>query len=532
MVIPLNETDFLKRALAVYADSEAVVCGDQRLTYGELGQRVNRWAHMMSHLGLQKGDRVALLLQNDHRILDAFFGAPQLGAISMPLNFRLVTSDYEYILNHGEPKVLIVESGLESLIEPIRQKLTSIEHFILVREGSVAQDNEGDWLDYDSLLSEASPDPVPSIEVDENDVSALLYTSGTTGNPKGVMLTHRNLYLNAMNSIIEFGLQNTDTFMQNTAMFHCNGWGLPYAVVGMGAKYVVLKKFDPATVFELMAREQISLTCLAPTMIGMLLNHPQSLPDDLPRAMRVGTAGSAPPQALISALEERFGWQVIQVYGLTETSPFLTVSKLKPAMRDEKAEERYRVLTKSGYPMLGVELKVVDDRGEEVTPDGQQTGEVLARSNVVMAGYWQDPEATDQALDQGWFHTGDIATIDGDGYIELVDRKKDLIISGGENVSSIEVEGTLYKHPAVLEAAVIAVPDDQWGEAPKALVVLKTDAEATENDLVEFCRNNLAHYKCPKSVDFVDALPRTSTGKVQKVRLREKYWSEKSKRVQ
>jgi fatty-acyl-CoA synthase len=400
---------------------------------------------------------------------------------------------------------------------------------VVASDGAVAG---GGWESYERLMAGASDSAPPAVSIDENETSALLYTSGTTGKPKGVMLTHRNIYLNAVNATIEFGLRDDDNYLHGIAMFHCNGWGLPYAVTGMGGTHMVLKRFEPYNVFELMAEEKVSVACMAPTMLNMLLNYPDTLRLDLPRTARIGTAGSAPPMAIIKALQERFGWRVIQVYGLTETSPFLTVSKLKPHMADWPDEEKYRVQTLTGYPMLGVDLRVVDDQGNDVVADGQHPGEVIARSNVVMAGYWQQADATASVIVDGWFHTGDVALLHEGGYIEIVDRMKDLIISGGENVSSIEVEGALYKHPGVLEAAVIAVPDDRWGEAPKALVVAKAGAKLTENELIEFCRGKLAHYKCPKSVDFVDSLPRTATGKVQKSVIRERYWQGREKRVQ
>ena len=529
MQIPLNETDFLNRALAVYGNKEAVVCGENRLTYNQLGARVNRWSNALLGLGLKKGDRVAILSQNDHRLIEAFFGAPQIGLITMPMNFRLTPSDFEYILNHGKARALIVEGGLAGQIDAIRGKLKSVEHFILIADSG--RQTESTWIDYEQLLSAAQPEAPAPVEIDENETSALLYTSGTTGRPKGVMLTHRNIYLNAINTIIEFGLRDTDRFLQVTAQFHCNGWGLPYALTAVGGTQIILKKFDPEAVFNLLDQEAISITCLAPTMITMLLNAPVSASRTVPRNIRVGTAGSAPPMAVIKELQKRFDCEVIQVYGLTETSPFLTVSKLKPHMQDWSDDEKCRVKTRSGYPMIGVALRVVDDQGTDVKPDGVQTGEVIARSNVVMAGYWNQPEATDAVIVDGWFHTGDVATIDSDGYIEVVDRMKDLIISGGENISSIEVEGVLYKHPAVLEAAIIAVPHEKWGEAPKAIIVLKNGIEATEAEVIAFCRENLAHFKCPASVEFTDALPRTATGKVQKTVLRERFWAGLEKRV-
>ncbi|MGH9846061.1 MAG: long-chain-fatty-acid--CoA ligase, partial [Blastocatellia bacterium] len=486
-------------------------------------------------LGVEKGDRVAIISQNSHRMLDGFFGAPLIGAIYQPINFRLVAGDFEYILNHAEAKVLIVEDWLSGAIDSIRSKLPGVQHFIVHTDekGETPSGWPAGWKDYETLLAQASAaDPEPAV-IDENETTCILYTSGTTGRPKGVMLTHRNLYMNAMNSIVEFGLTHDDVYLHTLAQFHCNGWGLPYAVTGVGAKHVIVRKYEPASFFDLVAREQMTFACMPPTMINMALNHPLSEEQlkAIPRNARVGTAGSAPPMALIKGMQERLGWQVIQIYGLTETSPFLTVSKVKPHMRDWPAEEKHRVQTRTGYEMLGVEIRVVDEQGRDIEADGQAVGEIIARSNVVMAGYWRQPDATDAVIVDGWFHTGDMATIDREGMVEIVDRKKDLIISGGENVSSIEVEGMLYKHPAVLEAACIAIPHQQWGETIAAVVVLKPGATATEAEVIEFCRANMAHFKCPRAVSFVDALPRTATGKIQKNVMRDQYWQGREKRV-
>ena len=531
MIVPLNEYDFLKRALVAHSSKEAVVCGDTRLTYRQFGARVNQWANAMRGLGIQKGDRVAMLSQNCHRVLEAFFGTSLLGSILMPLNFRLVPDDFDYILNHGGAKVLVVEEGLTHLIDSIRDKLQTVEHFILASDDS--KTSEEGWLDYESLIAAAASDEPTPVQIDENETSALLYTSGTTGRPKGVMLTHRNLYINAMNSICEFGIHERDVYLHTLAQFHCNGWGVGYAVTGMGGTHVIIKKFEPAAFFDLVARERVSFACMPPTMINMALNHPldeQALAS-LPGEVRVGTAGSAPPMATIQGAQDKFGWKVIQIYGLTETSPFMTVSKLKPHMQDWPEEQKLRTQTKTGYPMIGVDIRVVDDGGRDVKLDSGEVGEVITRGNVVMAGYWRQPEATDAVIVDGWFHTGDMAVIDSEGYIEVVDRKKDLIISGGENISSIEVEGFLYKHAAVLEAAVIAAPDERWGETVCALVVLKPGASATEQELIDFCRKHLAHFKCPRRIQFIDALPRTATGKIQKNLLRDRYWQGKSKQV-
>jgi fatty-acyl-CoA synthase len=534
VIVPLNEYDFLKRALVAYAAEEAVVCGNVRFTYREFGRRVDAWACAVRSLGIEKGDRVAILSQNCHRVLEAFFGTPLLGSILMPLNFRLLPDDFEYILNHGGAKVLIVEEGLTHLVDGIRDRLETIKHYVFAAsEGAARMDPPEGWRDYETLLCKYSGHVPPRAEIDENEASALLYTSGTTGRPKGVMLTHRNLYLNAMNSICEFGIHERDVYLHTLAQFHCNGWGVPYAVTGMGGTHVMIKKFEPAPFFDLVARERVTFACMPPTMINMALNHPidsESLAR-LPRGMKVGTAGSAPPLATIQGAQERFGWRVIQIYGLTETSPFLTVSKVNPHMDDWPIEQKLRVQAKTGYPMIGVDIRVLNEQGVDVAPDGGEVGEVVTRANVVMAGYWRQPEATDAVIVDGWFHTGDMALLDSEGFIEVVDRKKDLIISGGENISSIEVEGLLYKHPAVLEAAVIAAPDERWGEVPCAVVVLKDGAEASEAELVGFCREHLAHFKCPKRIDFIEGLPRTATGKIQKNLLRERFWKDQSKRV-
>jgi fatty-acyl-CoA synthase len=531
MIVPLNEYDFLKRALVAHSTKEAVVCGTTRLTYEQFGQRVNQWANAMHSLGINKGDRVAVLSQNCHRLLEAFFGTPLLGSILMPLNFRLVPDDFDYILNHGGAKVLIVEEGLTHLIDSIRDKLKTVQHFVLASDDSKTK--ESGWEDYESLLAKASNDPPATVEIDENDTSALLYTSGTTGRPKGVMLTHRNLYINAVNSICEFGIHEHDVYLHTLAQFHCNGWGVGYAVTGMGGTHVIIKKFEPAGFFDLVSRERVTFACMPPTMINMALNH--ALSDEalnaVPRGIRVGTAGSAPPLASIQGAQEKFGWRVIQIYGLTETAPFLTVSKVKPTMEEWPEDQKLQVQAKTGYPMIGVDIRVVDDNGRDVKPDSGEVGEVITRANVVMKGYWQQQDATDKVIVDGWFHTGDMALLDSEGFIEVVDRKKDLIISGGENISSIEVEGFLYKHPAVLEAAVIAIPDERWGETVSAVVVLKPGSKATEDELIEFCRASLAHFKCPRVVQFAEALPRTATGKIQKNLLRETYWSNQAKRV-
>ena len=369
--------------------------------------------------------------------------------------------------------------------------------------------------------------------IDENEASALLYTSGTTGRPKGVMLTHRNLYINAVNSICEFGIRETDVYLHTLAQFHCNGWGVPYAVTGMGATHVIIRKFEPAEFFR-SGHERAShlrLHAADDDQHGLESSARRSDQSSHPRVCALARPVRRRRSPPFKGRRKNSAGEVIQIYGLTETSPFLTVSKVKPTMTDLPAEEKLRWQAKTGYPMIGVDIRVVGEDGTDVAPDSGIAGEVIARSNVVMAGYWKQPEATDAVIVDGWFHTGDMALLDSEGFIEVVDRKKDLIISGGENISSIEVEGFLYKHPAVLEAAIVAAPDDRWGEVPAAIVVLKPGAEATAAELIDFARQHLAHYKCPKQVVFIEVLPRTATGKIQKNVLRERFWGNQTKRV-
>jgi fatty-acyl-CoA synthase len=527
--VPLLLTDFLRRAVNVYGGKEAVVDGDLRMTYYQFNERVNRLANGLASLGVRKGDRVALLSPNSHRFLELFFAAHKLGAPLVPINYRLIADDFEYIVNHTESSVFMVDTELVDTVEGLRPRLSTIKHYVEMPFGTPRALNG--WTAYEDVLAGASVAEPPDPGLGENDIATINYTSGTTARPKGVMCTHRNLYINAYNILAHINVFDSDNYMWTLPMFHANGWGFPYSLTGVGAKHVVLRKIDGKAIFDMIADEKITLACMAPAVLATVINYPDAAKHTLTTSPRLVCAGAPPPAAFIEQLHKRLGWEFVQVYGLTETSPFLTITKLKPGMEQLPESERYRILARAGVEMLGVELGVVDENEQEIPHDDDAIGEVVARSNVVLKGYWRQQEETDKAVYNGFFHSGDLATMDGEGYINIVDRKKDVIISGGENISSSEVEGALYKHPAVIECAVIGVPDEKWGETPKALVVLREGQTATEPELIAHCRDLLAHYKCPTSVDFVPSLPRTATGKLQKFVIREPYWKDQKRRV-
>lgn len=522
-------SDFLRRAVRLYPQREAVVSGGLRFTYTQFDERVNRLANALRDLGVQKGDRVALLSPNAHQFLECFYGVTAIGAVLVPLNYRLVPSDFTYIINHAEATVFIVDAELAALAAQIRPELTSVRHTVMwSNDGSPVP---GDALDYEDLLARGAPLPPPDPGLREDDLATINYTSGTTARPKGVMMTHRNLYANALNFIMHLEVTQDDTILHTLPMFHCNGWGSPFAVTAMGGRHVVLRKIDGKAIFDLIAAEGVTIACMAPAVLATILNFPDAEQYRLRTRPRLIVAGAPPPAAFITQLQDRLGWDFIQVYGLTETGPFLTVSRLKPHQLSLPEEQRIRIQARAGMEMIGVDLRVVGEDGRDVPMDDCTIGEVVARGNVVLKGYWRQPEETDKVIVDGWFHTGDLATWDAERTINIVDRKKDVIITGGENVSSIEVEDTLYQHPAVLEAAVIGVPSERWGETIKALVVLREGQTATEAEIIAHCRDRLAHFKCPTSVDFVESLPRTATGKLQKFVLRERYWAGFEKRV-
>ncbi len=514
METPLTPMDFARRARKLYGDRDAVVDGDLRLTYAQFFDRCDRWSSSLQQLGIGQGDRIAYIASNTHAQLESFYAVPQIGAVLVPINYRLTADDFVYLINHSGARVVCAQSDYLSGIESIRSQLPTVDHF-------VALDGACDgWLDYEALLAEAA-NHFAHPKIQESDLLTINYTSGTTSRPKGVMITHRNAYLNTVGTLLHEHMDCADRYLWTLPMFHANGWTFVWTVTAAGAAHVCLPKVDPVLVFELIEKERITMLCAAPTVLIGLANADEEARGTAPRRVRVLTAGAPPAASTIERLEGELGWTVTQMYGLTETSPFITVCESRAEHEQLSILESAVVKARQGVELItSGETAVIDESGAEVPPDGATPGEIVARGNVVMEGYYNDPEATAEAMRDGWFHTGDAAVVHPDGYIEIRDRLKDVIISGGENISSVEVEGVLLRHPAVQEVAIVGWPHPRWGEAPHAFVVLRSGASATEDELREFARSQLAHFKAPHDVTFVKELPKTATGKIQKYVLR------------
>jgi fatty-acyl-CoA synthase len=526
--IPLTPIRFLRYAEQQYPRRTAIVCGKDRFTYAQFADRVARLAGALRKAGIQAGDRVAFLSGNCHRLLEAYYGVIEAGAVLLPLNIRLAAHELAYILNDAGASTLFWQSPFHELVESFRSKLTTVKAFYAL-DGNVQQDSVT-FRNYEALIANAPPLRSEIMDVDENALAELFYTSGTSAEPKGVMLTHRNVYLHALNASLALHTDNESVELHTIPLFHANGWGVAHFLTLLGGKHVVIQRFDPVEVFRLIEAERVNFFSVVPAMATVLVNCPERPKYDLSSLRRITIGGAASSPTLVREVEERLGCTCFSGYGLTETSPVLSISPMKPDVHWEK-EQRFVGQAMTGYAIPGTELRVVDSSDQDVPRDGVGIGEIIARSDGVAKGYWQQPDVTAQALRGGWFHTGDMATWNEDGYILIVDRIKDIIISGGENISSLEVEKTILSHPAVVEAAVIPFPDKVWGEVPKALVVLKPDAQAGETELIEHCRSLLAHYKCPRSVEFLESLPKTGTGKVLKRDLRKKYGQSQTERV-
>jgi fatty-acyl-CoA synthase len=521
MNVPLTPLRCLRYAEAQFPGRTAVVCGDLRFTYAQFAQRAALLAGALRAAGVKPGERVAFLSMNCHRLLEAYYGVLDAGAILLPLNIRLAPHELAFILNDAGAKVLFLEKDFLATVESFRQSASTVEAFYLL-DGTP----QTDWLmpkNYDQRLAEATPYHTDITEVDENAVCEIFYTSGTSATPKGVMLTHRNVYMHALYACLTDDPTAEGAQLHTIPLFHANGWGTPHALALTGGKHVMLQRFETARIFRLIEQEHVRTMCLVPAMATALVNCPERTKHDLSSLRIINIGGAASSPTLVREVEEKLGASCRSGYGLTETSPTLSISRMKPGL-NWQGEQKYIGQAMTGFAIPGVELRVVDSSDQDVPHDGQSIGEVVARSDVVMEGYWGQPQATAEAMRGGWFHTGDMATMNEDGYLLVVDRKKEIIVSGGENISSLEVEKTLLAHPNVYEVAVVAVPDAKWGEVPKALVVLKQGAQATEAELLDFCRSRIAHYKAPRSVEFFDSLPKTGTGKILKRELRRKYW--------
>jgi fatty-acyl-CoA synthase len=467
---------------------------------------------------------VCILSPNSHFFLESYYGVSQIGAIIVPLNYRLAAADHEYIINHAGVTCVLVDHEYTAVVDQIRPNLPSVRHWIVAQDGGEAPEG---WTDWEGLIEAEPVTATPAVEIEENDTFSINYTSGTTARPKGVMLTHRNCYINAYNFIAHLRIRHEDVELWTLPMFHASGWGGPFAITGMGATHVVLRAVSGPDIYRLIEQEKVTFACMAPAVLSTILNYDGKARHQITTRPRFTIAGAPPPAAFIERLEQELGWDFIQIYGLTETAPILTVST--PDFHNPGVD--YARRARAGVEAIGVDIQLLDDEGRPVPQDGVSIGEVCARSNVVLKGYWEQPDETAKAIYDGYFHTGDLAVWDETGSIHIVDRKKDVIISGGENISSPEIEDALYKHPAVLECAVIGVPSEKWGETPKALIVLRDGQSATEEEVIAFTREYLAHFKCPTSVDFVESLPRTATGKLQKFLIREMYWEGSTRRV-
>jgi fatty-acyl-CoA synthase len=503
----LTPVAFLERTAAVFPDRIAVVEDSRSTTWAQLAERSRRLAVALQEAGIERGDRVAFLAPNVGELLEAHFGVPAAGAVLVAINTRLMGDEIAYILGQSGARALVVDAALEDVGAPAARE-AGVERTLVSGGGDGS---------YETFLAGAGEGPPEDRLLDEDDVISINYTSGTTGRPKGVMYTHRGAYLNALAEAHHAGLDTRSVYLWTLPMFHCNGWCFPWAVTAAAATHVCLRQFDAARAWQLFEREGITHLCGAPTVLIMLANDPAAHPLERPI---LATTAAAPPPPTVIARMEALGFRINHVYGLTETYGPITICEWDPAWDDEDADERARLRARQGVAMVTADaIRVVDADMNDVPADGETMGEVVMRGNNVMKGYFDDEVATAKAFRGGWFHSGDLAVMHPDGYLELRDRAKDIIISGGENVSSIEVERALLRHPDVVEAAVVAQPDEKWGERPRAFVAVRPGAELTEPELIAFAREHLPGFKAPSAVEFGE-LPKTSTGKVRKTELR------------
>jgi fatty-acyl-CoA synthase len=515
----LTPLSFLERSTSVFPDKTAIVHGDRQYTYREFAWRVNRLASHLRDSGLQRHDRVAFLCPNIPAMLEAHYAIPAAGGILVAVNTRLNSHEIAFILTHCGVKFLFVDAELFHLIEPL-----NIAGLQVVRIDDTGSPEDP----YEKFLAAGSPEPIKSWLEDEEETISINYTSGTTGNPKGVMYTYRGAYLNALTEVIETGLNSDSVYLWTLPMFHCNGWCFTWAVTAVGGTHVCLRAIDPGLVWDLFESEGVTHYNGAPTVQIFLVNHPKA--HRLGKQLTVTVAGAPPSPTLLEQLGE-LNIRPIHVYGLTETYGPYTICEWHSEWDHLPFGEQARLLARQGQNNVTSDpVRVVDGMMNDVPRDGQTMGEVVMHGNNVMKGYYENPEGTHVAFEGGWFHSGDIGVWHPDGYIELRDRAKDVIISGGENISTIEVEQVVAQHPAVLECAVVAIPDEKWGERPKAYVTLRDGKTATEQEIITFCRERLAHFKCPAAVEF-GSLPKTSTGKIQKFVLRDKEWEGREKHV-
>ncbi|MGI5202189.1 long-chain-fatty-acid--CoA ligase [Spirillospora sp. CA-108201] len=523
----LTPLAFLERSARVFPGKTAYAHGDRRATYAAFAAETTRLANALRASGIEPGDRVAYLAPNVPELLVAHFAVPLAGAVLVAINTRLAPDEIRYILGHSGAKALVVDAGLHPSAAPLAGALPLT---VTLPAAGADPDPAVGGIGYEELMERGSDDPLPWAVADENAAISINYTSGTTGRPKGVVYTHRGAYLNALGEVVHSRHTPESVYLWTLPMFHCNGWCTPWALAATGGTQVCLRAVAAAEIWRLIDAEGVTHLNGAPTVLVTIANAAEAHP--LERPLTVTTAG-APPSPTIIRQMEGLGADIVHVYGLTETYGPYSVCEPQPGWAGLPAGDRARLLARQGVGMIQTDgLRVVDGGMDDVPADGTTLGEIVMRGNNVMKGYHRDEEATAHAFRGGWFHSGDLGVRHPDGYVELRDRSKDIIVSGGENISTVEVERAIDSHPAVLEVAVVAVPDDRWGERPKAFVVLREGRTATEAELVEHVRAGLARYKAPDAVEFVAELPKTSTGKIQKFQLREKEWAGRERRVQ
>ncbi|MBM3784682.1 MAG: long-chain-fatty-acid--CoA ligase [Acidobacteria bacterium] len=528
MNLPLTPIRFVYRAAGVFSTKVGIICGQKTFTYAEFGERCERLAAGLRALGVVAGDRVAYLSFNTHQLLEGYYGVVMAGAIVMPINVRLSISELTVVLNHSGARVLLFENDFAATVDQLKPACPSIEHYVTLDAAHPAAS-----MTSAELVDGAQPDRVDWTRVDENAIAELFYTSGSTGSPKGVALTHRNLYLHALYVATIMSDPNNMVDLHTIPLFHANGWGRPQTSTFLGVKQVMVRRFEPVSVLKMIAEHKATDMSLVPTMANAILACPELGRHDSSSLSRILLGGAASSPTLVERLEKAFGCTVASGYGLSETSPVLTTALPKPGVAYKNDEDRWQRQALTGWPIPGVEVRVVDPNGVDVPRDNESIGEIIARSDNVMEGYFREPEATAAVIRSGWFHTGDMAVWDADGFMKIVDRKKEIIISGGENISSIEVEKAIYANDAILECAVVAAPDDKWGEVPVAIVVCKDGRSITEEEMLAFLGERLGRFKLPRRVVIeLEALPKTGTGKIRKNILRERFWAGREKRIQ
>lgn len=517
MIIPF----ILEKAVSLYPDKEAVVSIQKRFTYQRFAERVYRFAGSLRSMGIGKGDCVAILHQNSHEYLESYFAAAHLGSILCPLNFRLSPKEIAFILNDSGASLLITSVRFQENVDFLMKMETCLSRIIWT--GNPTTPLPPGSFGYEDVIKSEGSTPPPMPLISDDDVAHLYYTSGTTGLPKGVMLSHKNVCIHAIAAIAELKLDDHDNWIHAAPLFHLADAWATFAITWVGGKHVIVSDFDPSLVLLTMEEEKITITNMIPTMLNMLINAPEIEFIDFSSLKAILSGGAPIAPEVVRKIIETFKCEYIQTYGMTETSPYLTVSILKNKLSHLSPEEQFTYKAKTGRPFMGVLLKVVREDGKDVNADNNEVGEIIVKGDTVTKGYWNRPTETAQALKDGWLYTGDLAVVDSEGYVNIVDRKKDMIITGGENVYSVEVENILYAHPSVLEAAVFGVPDPKWGEAVIAAVVLRLGHHATKDEIIDHCKGQLAHFKAPKSVVFVSELPKTGSGKIYKRGLKEKY---------